>query len=315
MQESHCPYCHSIRSMLLGDVYCSVQQKKSMADLSTGTLFIRSRALEETCEHISRLSIRCNLSGGQHYKVGGNDHLVHPGNYLVVNQGQHYKTSFSAATEQEMILVAFQPGFAERLYYSLTNSTDTLLNDPFSTHDRQITFFEKTYPADPVITALFSKLRSLMDADIDTKERQDLDSIYTSLFMRLLHVQRGVIREADVLRECKRSTRVELCRRLSIAKDYMDAHISNKMSLEEIAKVSCLSLHHFKRTFRTLYGCAPHQYLVRKRMEKACNLLATSTSRVDDIALSCGFENTSAFIRQFRATTGTTPMGYRLAHC
>jgi hypothetical protein len=112
-----------------------------MESLETGTLMIRSKKLEETDDHVSRLSIRCMLNGNQHYKVGNHDVLVTPKNYLVVNQGQHYKTSFHSDHELEMLLVAFKPEFAEALLQSLVISEDQLLDDPF-THSRQpITFF------------------------------------------------------------------------------------------------------------------------------------------------------------------------------
>src|SRR6187397_2286313 len=95
MPGSSCPYCNSAQSLLLGNVYCS-HQGKPMEQLETGTLFIKSKRLEETSDHVSRLSIRCILNGEQHYKVNMHDHRITPDTYLVVNQGQHYKTSFQS---------------------------------------------------------------------------------------------------------------------------------------------------------------------------------------------------------------------------
>src|SRR6185295_19825089 len=154
---NHCPYCHSGRSLLMGHVYCSRNENK-MEELETGTLFIRSKRLEETFDHISRLSIRCMLNGNQYYKVGNRDALVTPKNYLVINQGQHYKTSFSSNENLEMMLVAFKPGFAEGLLHSLVTPQDKLMDDPFSQSHQPVTFFEKTYDADPVISQQFRKL-------------------------------------------------------------------------------------------------------------------------------------------------------------
>src|SRR5678815_5517420 len=118
MNSPYCPYCHSIQSVLMGNVYCS-RHESSMENLETGTLYIRAQHLEETAEHVSRLSIRCMLNGEQHYRVGNRDVLVTPENYLVVNQGQLYKTALSSEHPLEMILVAFKPGFAESLLSSL----------------------------------------------------------------------------------------------------------------------------------------------------------------------------------------------------
>lgn len=297
--------------MMLGEIYCSRQHNRSMADLETGTLFIRSKSLEETDDHVSRLSIRCMLNGRQHYKVDGNDHLVHADNFLVVNQGQHYKTSFSAKQEQEMILVAFQPGMAERVYHSMSSSPEKLLDDPFGVARQNISFFDKTYDRDLVVHKLFVRLRRLIDAPFGIKTKADIDGMYDALLVRLFELQHPLHKEMRRLECAKQSTREELYRRLTIAREYMDAHSGDNIRLEDIARTACLSVHHFKREFAKVYQVTPHRYLSHKRMEKAIRLLQRRHISIKELSLECGFESTSAFIRQFKASTGQTPGSYR----
>ena len=297
---------------MLGHIYCSLQTTP-MTDMTTGTLFIRSKQLEETSEHISRLSVRCTLSGEQRYKVGGNDHLVRPDNYLLVNQGQNYKTSFRSSSEQEMILVAFQPGFGESLLYSLITPADVLLENPFHTTPQKVSFFEKTYDQDPVIANIFTYLRGLMEVDYETRKDTDLDGLYTALLVRVLEIQRGLAKEIDKISSVKQSTRVELFRRLGIARDYMEANLHQKITLEDLATAACLSVHHFKREFKLLYGVTPHRHLFLRRVEKARALLSRNILKIDEVATASGFENTSSFIRQFRRFTGHTPGELRKA--
>jgi AraC family transcriptional regulator len=311
MKGSYCPYCHGGRSMMLGDIYCSLQHQKSMDELSTGTLLVKSRRLEETAEHVSRLSIRCMLKGEQHYKVGGNDFIVNSDKYILVNEGQRYQTSFDAMEEQELFLVAFQPCFAERLYHSLTTPAERLLDDPQHSNLSKVFFFEKTYDQDPEIRTTLQHLRQLIDADLATKETIDLDAIYTKLFVRILRLQHALHNEVDSLKEVKRSTRVELYRRLSIAKDFIDAHVADPINTDDVARVACLSVHHFKREFRVLFGKSPHRYLLEARMQRARTLLHDTGMSISDIAWRCGFQDTSAFIRQFRVLHGQTPGYYR----
>lgn len=311
-EAGYCPYCYSIKSMLLGNVYCS-RHGDSMDDLQTGTLFIKSKNLEETHDHVSRLSIRCNLTGEQHYKAGGNDFLVKPGNYLVVNQGQHYKTSFSSPTEQEMILVAFQPSFAKSVFNAVTSSDESLLNNPFSIGTSLPGFFEQTYDMDPVIQQYFVKLRKIIDLDDEIKKEIDLDSIYAALLTRLINIQPDISKRIDLLTQRKRSTRVELYRRLNIARDFMLANVASKISVDQIAKTACLSEHHFKREFKTMFGFSPHQYLLQVRMSRAKEMLKQNQQDIKAIALSAGFENESSFIRQFKQMSGITPARFRRA--
>src|SRR5215216_2531243 len=123
MSISYCPYCNSAQSLLMGNIYCS-HQRESIKKLDNGVMFINSRKLEETDIHISRLSIRCMTGGEQYYKVGSNEHTVTPENYLVINQGQHYKTSYQGSGNNEMMLMAFKPGFAEEILYSEMTNED-----------------------------------------------------------------------------------------------------------------------------------------------------------------------------------------------
>lgn len=318
MSASWCPYCNSVQSLLLGNVYCS-RQATAMGDLETGTLFIKAKSLEETDDHVSRLSIRCMLKGEQHYRVGGNEHLVTPQKYLVVNQGQHYRTSFSGSEEQEMILVAFKPGFAESVFTSLMQSEEQLLDEPFVVAQDSLLFFEKTYDHDPFMHSLFMTLRSLMN--LSSAQRKELgtdilrkaqtEEIYTALLLRLLHVHRGLTTDINKLRSSKKSTRVELFRRLSIARDFMEANLHLSLTLEDIAQKACLSLHHFKREFKDLFGVSPHRYLVNRRIEKAQQLLGQGYVSIEEVCRQTGFENTSSFIRLFRERTGSTPGRYR----
>ncbi len=282
-----------------------------MTNARTGFMTTRSKVLEETTEHLSRLSIRCTTSGEQHYKVGGNDHLVTKNNYLLINRGQNYKTSFESDIDQEMELVAFQPGFAEDLYYSLNKSSGALLDDPFNTWNQQVTFFEHTYDMDPIIKTIFDRLRNITLLDDVIKKEMDIESIYTALLTRMFETQHNIRTELAKLPSAKLSTRKELFRRLNIARDYMEAHIDNKLTLEDISRISCLSLHHFRREFRSLFGCSPHAFLLAKRVDRARNLLNNPHINVIDVALACGFENASSFIRIFKQYTGHTPGSYK----
>ena len=281
-----------------------------MQELDTGTLFIKTRKLEETADHESRLSIRLMLNGQQYYRLGAHDHLVTPDNYLLVNQGQHYRTAFSGNTEQEMILVAFRPGFAEGLLHTLITPQDKLLDDPCFEPRQPVQFFEKTYDADPRITHLFARLHNLIDEDLATRKEADLDGIYTALLMRMLEIHRNLKGEINKLGSVKAATRVELFRRLSIAKDFMDAHLDRRIPLETVAKVACLSPHHFKRAFKTLFGLPPHQYHIGKRLEFCRHQLGLGAASVSEIGRQAGFEDPSSFIRLFRERYACTPAAY-----
>src|SRR5688572_29153327 len=232
MGINYCPYCNNAQSLLMGNIYCS-HQSASADKLDNGVMLLNSRKLEETDMHISRLSIRCMSGGDQYYKVGSNEHRVTPENYLVINQGQQYKTSYEGSGNNEMMLIAFRPGFAEELLYTVMTDEDKLLDDPFRTVDQPIYFFEKTYESDPYIENTFKSLRRLMKEDIGWKKTVDLDSVYSGVLTRLLQIHRGLYAEINKINSVKFSTRKELYKRLNIGKEFLDNNLHRKISVEE----------------------------------------------------------------------------------
>jgi AraC family transcriptional regulator len=296
--------------MLMGNVYCS-HSGDTMAKLDNGAMMIRSDELEETADHISRLTIRLSLNGQQYYRVGSHDHVINPNSYVVINQGQHYRTAFNGTKDQEMILVAFKPSFASDVLQSLVTNEDKLLDDPFKPADQPVAFFEKSYEMDTEIQTLFFKLRSLMEEEnLAWKKEFDLQALYASLLIRLLGVHKNLKQDIDKLKSAKLSTRTELFRRLTIAKDYMDAHTEKRISIDEVSNVAFLSPHHFKRAFKELFNTTPHQYHVEKRLEYSRHLLNEKSNRIEDVCRKTGFENSSSFIRLFREHYGCTPRAY-----
>lgn len=306
MSIRYCPYCNSAQSLLMGNIYCS-HQSESVEKLENGVMFINSSRLEETDVHISRLSIRCMSGGEQYYKVGPSEHRITPENYLVINQGQQYKTSFEGSGNTEMMLMAFKPGFAEEVLYSEMTDDDKLLDDPFKTGKQPVYFFEKTYDSDLFISNTFSWLRRLMKEDVGWKKTVDLDSVYSQTLVRLLQIHRGLYTEINKLNSVKLSTRKELYRRLTIGKEFLDTSLDRKISVEEVSRISSLSPHHFKRTFKKIFGLTPHQYHVKKRLEYSRRLFESGRLNVSEICQLVGFEDSSSFIRLFRNTYSCTP--------
>jgi AraC family transcriptional regulator len=283
-----------------------------MKSLDSGTLYIKSKNLEETDWHVSRLSIRCMVKGEQYYKTGSKESMVNPTNFLLVNQGQRYKTSFAGKEECEMLMVAFKPGFAEGIYESMTQKQEWLLDNCGNEAGLKLNFFEKTYPADEQIKQVFSKLYVLVhETDVAWKKQLNLDALYTQLIEHVIALNFSIFDTIKKGKQLKTSTKIELYKRLCVALDYMRVHFNATISLEKIAAVACLSVHHFKRLFLEYFGLSPHKYLMQLRLKKAQELLMGSEFTVREICHKVGFENDSSFIRLFNQNYSVTPRVYR----
>jgi AraC-like DNA-binding protein len=88
-------------------------------------------------------------------------------------------------------------------------------------------------------------------------------------------------------------------------------YLLQPVTLEEMASLSNRSLASFKRDFQRHYQSAPRQWINRQRLEHAQMLLNNTDRQVSDIALACGFESVSHFIRIFKKEFGVTPRSLR----
>jgi len=95
------------------------------------------------------------------------------------------------------------------------------------------------------------------------------------------------------------------------AKEFIDQHYAEQVTLEDIARASLLSPYHLSRTFKAQIGVAPHAYLNQRRLDKARRLLLTTQMTVQDISDRVGFSNVNILIRSFKNAAGMTPTAFR----
>jgi AraC-like DNA-binding protein len=84
-----------------------------------------------------------------------------------------------------------------------------------------------------------------------------------------------------------------------------------RLGLGDLAREAGLSPYHFLRTFESVTGVTPHQYIMRARLREAAMRLVSEPTRVLDVALDCGFGDVSNFNRAFRSEFGVSPRVFR----
>ncbi|MER8447661.1 AraC family transcriptional regulator [Mesorhizobium sp. M1066] len=99
--------------------------------------------------------------------------------------------------------------------------------------------------------------------------------------------------------------------RLKRALEYIDANLAEPITLGDLAAVTGLSSMHFAAQFRISTGIRPHEYLLRRRIERARDLLLQHDLSIADIALSVGFQTQSHFTTVFKRFVGDAPHQWR----
>jgi AraC family transcriptional regulator len=95
--------------------------------------------------------------------------------------------------------------------------------------------------------------------------------------------------------------RSEYISRINRTFDYIESHLHEPITLEELASIANFSKYHFSRVFQSIVGESPFQFILRIRIEKAATLLLSQhRDRIRDIAYRCGFSDISVFSRYFK---------------
>jgi AraC family transcriptional regulator len=132
-----------------------------------------------------------------------------------------------------------------------------------------------------------------------------LDGLAIALATRLVRSHSSV---SELSRE--RNGRIP-DRKVRIVLSYIEENLARDVSLAELAAVAGLSVTHFKRLFRESVGLPVHQYLIRRRVERAKHLLGETELPISRIALEAGFAHQSHLARHMRRVLGVSPNALR----
>jgi AraC-like DNA-binding protein len=103
----------------------------------------------------------------------------------------------------------------------------------------------------------------------------------------------------------------ETFRRLCRARDLLAAGYQSHILLDTAAREACLSTFHFHRLFRSTFGETPHDFLTRRRMDRARHLLASGEMTVTEVCLEVGYSSLGSFSSKFQSMVGVPPTQYQ----
>lgn len=257
------------------------------------------------------LTIKYVFKGEEFYFSNNRFYRVNKNNFLLFNQSQKYSSYINSAEDTHSFSVFFESSFVEYVLGSLLDPVDKILESPdtFKNIPGRFNFIETLYPADNIIIPALTEIRQSMYLNNYPKE------YYTErlsiLLEEILKLNRQLYSRIDKVQAVKQSTKIEVYRRLCIARDYIESSIEKKISLSEIAKASCMCEHHLLREFRKYYSLTPYQYLIRARLNNAKELLAVSEKPISEISIESGFEYLSSFSESFIRHFKITPTDFR----
>jgi transcriptional regulator GlxA family with amidase domain len=102
--------------------------------------------------------------------------------------------------------------------------------------------------------------------------------------------------------------------RLWLARSLVVNRVEEPLSVPALARHSGMSVYHFLRQFRVIFGVTPHRLSSQIRLMRARELLRNSRLSITEICFDCGYESLGSFSALFHRVEGCSPRDYRSRH-
>ncbi|MCI1305436.1 MAG: AraC family transcriptional regulator [Lachnospiraceae bacterium] len=221
------------------------------------------------------------------YNVNDDSYEVNEGDLIYYNVGERHEVLSKTDTE----IGTYCYGFSS---VKLPGLRENALIPADSPHVR---------PSGSRFAILKELSEWILDLDAsDPVQSSLMQSLGTSILLT------AVLIPATAVQSRTTSAAMELTKRV---KDYINAHYTEDIRLDDIAEALSFSIPYISHTFKSVTGYSPVQYLIRCRIGLAETLLISSDLPVTQIAMTVGYDNTNHFQTLFKNLVGTTPLQYR----
>ncbi len=222
-------------------------------------------------------------AGVQSFTYGRKQLITTPGRLIIINPGELHTGE-----------AAIQDGFVYRALYP-----GLRLMEDLSHHFRQKSGTLPHFNGGIIQDAeMFKRIRKLHHISENSSDSMALESQLLAFMVEL--IERHSTNNSTLNSYQNAPVAVKL------ARDYLEAHYADLISLSDLAKITHMSAYHLARLFRRHTGIPPHKYLENVRIRHAERLLQSGMP-IADVAFATGFSSQSHLSRTFKHFIGTTP--------
>ena len=242
------------------------------------------------------LTLAVHLRGGQRVRVitedGPSQRFSQPGNITLIPRGQ--AITFITDGESNFATAHFPDHIASLLRDRVADRLLRLPHCLFAMRDDYV-----------VSTVQALMRRSGLPSRDDRRYASYLLEALTWHLVRI--VDDGNAEAVQLSQQAYRRARRGLTPKLDAVLAYIEMRLGDPLPLAELSDVAGVGRSRFAEAFTAEVGCTPHRYLLRRRIERACDLLRDGAVTVSTLAYELGFSSPSHFAARFKSLTGRTP--------
>ncbi|MFY0255547.1 AraC family transcriptional regulator [Chitinophaga sp. 30R24] len=230
---------------------------------------------------------------------GSKEFYFLPGESVILPEGVSMKVDFPEADERHPVQCA-----TLALDWDIVNKHLAFLNEQYpnkeTSFEWKLNFAQYHFSNNQELASSINKLISIsMESDLAKDALADLSLKF--LLLRIIRTQNlATINDTAIHSH-----------RFTPAVQYIKEHLTQKISIDVLARESCMSKSVFFQAFKEQFGISPLEYVLRERIQQAKQIMADDTLSITDVCYQSGFNNLNYFIKLFKRLEGVTPKEYR----
>lgn len=250
-----------------------------------------------------RLEISCVPYGSAQYRVEDRTYDVLTGDVFLFNNTEKHGLVLRDGEFVNNLVIHFNPSF---IWNSLANDMD--YNFLLIFFERGKNFSNRLDRDNPATKRIFDMMQEIVQ---EYRERRPCYELIIKIKLQTIFTE--IIRNYDYIdiTQTEKPMHPETIEQLNAVMQYIDDHLDTDIRLAQLADIAHVSPAYFSTMFKRFNGLTPVEYIVHRRIQRAIEYIRTTDQNLTEIAMSCGFNNSTNFYKAFRKVTGRTPVSYR----
>ncbi len=281
----------------------------------TGDFIVRSRIGKAEKEAVSEhYALKLVTKGSETYHFNKQRRNLRKGEFLLLKPGTPFSAVVKETSPAEGLCLYFSPNTIKQVANVITHSSPELLDKPDGIATQEVIWDDSVVVLNPGrLQRSLETLTNMTDDALNYSGTPIPDCIMLQVIEDIFHENKAIRQRINRLPQLKPAVRQEIYHRVQRAVAMIHRDYALPLTLAQLAAEASLSVFHFSRLFKQVFGCSPCNYLLKVRIEQACQRLIITLLPIGEVALRCGFPDHTSFCRAFRQITGVTPHQYRIS--
>lgn len=245
------------------------------------------------------------VKGCGRWRIGSKEYEMKKGDVFILNNIEKRAIHTVLAPEVlTMMFVEFEPRF---IWMNGLNLFDSSYLNVFFNRDE---FFDNRIDGDREICAPIKDIIFEIEREL-TEKRPEYEQLLKIKVLNLLILLNRYFKSVLGRQAKAHIFNKETILLMDRVLDYVDCHIAEELTLRSLADIVHMNPAYLSSVFKKYNGISLFQYILRKRVSTAIELLENSDYAVLNIACLCGFNTSANFYKYFKSLTGKTPSDFR----